>query len=243
MAAVEPEPEPEPVVEPGARWWSPSPWWRQRRQTPEPEPAVAAARPEPVAEAPAVGRTGRRCRGADGPAAVEPVETAAVPCAGRDRAARCAGTRSSELGRTSGCRGRVGGIHFRRRARGRGNRRCGRGACRTSSTGCDLDNLYNVLGFNENSNDLTTRVTDRLDQIIKDIGDNVCTLPLTGYSSTQGDFDTNALFAIERAQNVLRYLRDSDLEYTTANAVGAGETDQFGPAFSDNRRVVITVTP
>lgn len=109
--------------------------------------------------------------------------------------------------------------------------------------GCSLDNLYNVLGFNENSNDLTPRVTERLDQIIKDIGDNVCTLSLTGYSSTQGDFDTNALFAIERAQNVLRYLRDSDLDYTTANAVGAGETDQFGPAFSDNRRVVITVTP
>jgi outer membrane protein OmpA-like peptidoglycan-associated protein len=100
-----------------------------------------------------------------------------------------------------------------------------------------------VLGFNENSNDLTTRVTDRLDQIIKDIGDEVCTLQLTGYSSTQGDFDTNALFAIERAQNVLRYLRESGLKYTSANALGAGETDQFGPAFSDNRRVVITVAP
>lgn len=108
---------------------------------------------------------------------------------------------------------------------------------------CTLDNLYNVLGFNENSNDLTPRVTQRLDQIIKDIGDNVCTLSLTGYSSTQGDFDTNALFAIERAQNVLRYLRENGLRYVTANALGAGETDQFGPAFSDNRRVVITVTP
>ena len=99
------------------------------------------------------------------------------------------------------------------------------------------------MGFNENSNDLTTRVTDRLDQIIKDIGDETCTLQLTGYSSTQGDFATNALFAVERAQNVLRYLRENGLKYATATAVGAGETDQFGPAFSDNRRVVITVAP
>jgi hypothetical protein len=38
-------------------------------------------------------------------------------------------------------------------------------------------------------------------------------------------------------------MRESGLKFITANAVGAGETDQFGPAFSDNRRVVITVTP
>lgn len=108
---------------------------------------------------------------------------------------------------------------------------------------CVLDNRYNVLGFNENSNDLTPRVIERLDQIIADIGDNVCKLQLTGYSSTQGDFATNALFSVERAQNVLRYLRDNGLRYTSSEAVGAGETDQFGPAFSDNRRVVILAAP
>jgi outer membrane protein OmpA-like peptidoglycan-associated protein len=116
-------------------------------------------------------------------------------------------------------------------------------ATEPSAPTCALDNLYNVLGFNENSNDITPRVTERLDQIIRDIGDNVCTLQLTGYSSTQGDFATNTLFAVERAQNVLRYLRESGLRFVTANALGAGETDQFGPAFSDNRRVVIMVTP
>ena len=36
---------------------------------------------------------------------------------------------------------------------------------------CDLDQIYNVIGFNENSNDLTPKLTQRLDQIVADIGD------------------------------------------------------------------------
>lgn len=112
----------------------------------------------------------------------------------------------------------------------------------TSQT-CALDNLYNVVGFNENSNELTPRLTARLDEIAKDIGSNRCVLQLVGYSSTQGDYATNALFAVERAQNVLQYLRAHGVEVVSANATGAGETDQFGPTFSDNRRVVITVSP
>ena len=74
-------------------------------------------------------------------------------------------------------------------------------------TSCGLDQVYNVIGFNENSNDLTPKLTERLDQIVADIGDEKCTVQITGYSSTQGAYATNALFAIERAQNVLAYLR------------------------------------
>lgn len=109
--------------------------------------------------------------------------------------------------------------------------------------GCALDQIYNVVGFNENSNDLTPRLMKRLDQIIEDIGNERCRILVTGYSSRQGDFATNALFAVERAQNVLRYLRESGLRYQKATATGAGATDQFGPDFAANRRVVITVLP
>jgi outer membrane protein OmpA-like peptidoglycan-associated protein len=109
--------------------------------------------------------------------------------------------------------------------------------------GCALDQIYNVLGFNENSNDLTPRLMTRLDQILEDIGNEKCRVQITGYSSTQGDHATNALFAVERAQNVLTYLREKGLQYSKVNATGAGATEQFGPGFAANRRVVITVTP
>lgn len=112
-----------------------------------------------------------------------------------------------------------------------------------TAEGCALDQIYNVVGFNENSNELTPRLMHRLDQIIEDIGNEKCRVQITGYSSTQGDYATNALFAVERAQNVLRYLRANGLQFTKVNATGAGATEQFGPDFAANRRVVITVTP
>jgi outer membrane protein OmpA-like peptidoglycan-associated protein len=112
-----------------------------------------------------------------------------------------------------------------------------------ASAECNRDELYNVIGFNENSNDLTPRLRARLDQIIKDIGPQKCKVLVTGYSSRQGNHATNALFAIERAQNVLAYLKQAGLSFEQATATGGGATEQFGEAFSANRRVVITVSP
>ena len=109
--------------------------------------------------------------------------------------------------------------------------------------GCALDQIYNVIGFNENSNDLTPKLEARLDQIIEDIGNEKCRILVTGYSSTQGSHATNALFAVERAQNVLAYLRQNGLQFEKATAAGGGATTQFGDNFAANRRVVITVTP
>lgn len=109
--------------------------------------------------------------------------------------------------------------------------------------GCGLDQLYNVVGFNENSNGLTPRLMERLDQIVADIGTEKCDVLVTGYSSKQGDHATNALFAIERAQNVLAYLRQAGLSFDKVTATGGGATDQFGADFAKNRRVVISVAP
>ncbi len=108
---------------------------------------------------------------------------------------------------------------------------------------CTRNELYNVIGFNENSNDLTPRLEARLKQIIEDIGPQKCKVLVTGYSSRQGNHATNALFAIERAQNVLTYLKQAGLSFAKATAAGGGATEQFGPAFSANRRVVISVSP
>lgn len=112
-----------------------------------------------------------------------------------------------------------------------------------TSAGCGLDQIYNVIGFNENSNDLTPRLMKRLDQIIGDIGEEKCRVQVTGYSSTQGSHATNALFAVERAQNVLAYLKANGLRFEKVTAAGGGATTQFGDEFAANRRVVITVTP
>jgi outer membrane protein OmpA-like peptidoglycan-associated protein len=108
---------------------------------------------------------------------------------------------------------------------------------------CDLDEKYNVIGFNSNSNDLTDRLIERLDQIAADIGQRQCNVTVTGYSSKQGSIAANALFAIERAQNSLHYLQQKGVKFIKASAAGVGATDEFGPDFASNRRVVITVTP
>jgi outer membrane protein OmpA-like peptidoglycan-associated protein len=105
------------------------------------------------------------------------------------------------------------------------------------------DELYNVIGFNESSNDLTPKLEARLQQIIEDIGPQKCKVLVTGYSSKQGDHATNALFAIERAQNVLAYLKQGGLSFEKATATGGGATEQFGATPSTNRRVVISVSP
>jgi outer membrane protein OmpA-like peptidoglycan-associated protein len=108
---------------------------------------------------------------------------------------------------------------------------------------CDLDEKYNVIGFNSNSNELTERLIERLDQIAADIGQRQCNVTVTGYSSKQGSIAANALFAIERAQNSLQYLQQKGVKFVKASAAGVGATDEFGPDFASNRRVVITVTP
>ena len=90
---------------------------------------------------------------------------------------------------------------------------------------------------------MTPKLIERLDQVVADIGDRQCNLQVTGYSSKQGSTASNALFAIERAQNSLRYLQEHGVKFVQASATGVGATDQFGPDFRSNRRVVISVTP
>jgi outer membrane protein OmpA-like peptidoglycan-associated protein len=113
----------------------------------------------------------------------------------------------------------------------------------TAGPACDLDEKYNVIGFNSNSNELTAKLIERLNQVAADIGDRQCNVTVTGYSSKQGSIAANALFAIERAQNSLRYLQEKGVKFVKASATGVGATDEFGPDFATNRRVVITVTP
>lgn len=108
---------------------------------------------------------------------------------------------------------------------------------------CAFQEAFQIVGFNENSNNLTKPVMDQLDKIAEAIGNQRCSILLTGYSSTQGSYSVNALFAVERAQNALKYLRDSGVAFKSAQATGAGETSQFGENFRANRRVVVTVTP
>jgi len=108
---------------------------------------------------------------------------------------------------------------------------------------CGLTQKFQIIGFNENSNDLTPRTRKALDTVVKAIGSQKCVVHLTGYSSTEGDFAHNALFSIERSQNALRYLAEQGVQFRKYSANGVGETTQFGASPGANRRVVVTVSP
>ena len=90
---------------------------------------------------------------------------------------------------------------------------------------------------------VSARLIERLDQVAADIGSRECNVTVTGYSSKEGSIASNALFAVERAQNSLAYLREKGVRFNQASATGVGATDEFGPDFASNRRVVITVKP
>jgi outer membrane protein OmpA-like peptidoglycan-associated protein len=108
---------------------------------------------------------------------------------------------------------------------------------------CTLDKSFAIVGFNENSNELTPKLNRQLDDVVKEIGAQRCAVRLTGYSSTEGSLASNALFSVERAQNALKYLRDKGIKFAKWQATGVGETKQFGASAAQNRRVVIAVTP
>ena len=142
--------------------------------------------------------------------------------------------------RTCGRSGRGQG-----RGRGRADRERGDRPRPEAVTSCQIDDLYNVIGFNENSNDLTPR----LDEAARPDRHRYRQAEAAGrwspaIRSTQGDYATNALFAIERAQNVLRLPAQAGRAVRAGDsATGAGETTQFGEELAANRRVVITVRP
>lgn len=108
---------------------------------------------------------------------------------------------------------------------------------------CGLSKAFQILGFNENSNVLTPRITRQLDLVAKTIGEQKCAVRLTGYSSTEGTYADNALFAIERAQNALHYLYERGVRFQRYSASGVGETTQFGADPQANRRVTVLVSP
>jgi len=116
-------------------------------------------------------------------------------------------------------------------------------AAKPASDTCALSKSYDITGFGQNSNDLTPATNKILDEIAGDIGEQTCSITLTGYSDTFGSYATNALFSVERAQNALKYLRDKGIKFTKAEATGVGETTKFGPSARANRRVVIAVAP
>jgi outer membrane protein OmpA-like peptidoglycan-associated protein len=113
----------------------------------------------------------------------------------------------------------------------------------STSGSCDLDQKYNIVGFNENSNELTPRLIARLDQVAAEIGERRCHVRVTGYASHEGALAENALFAVERAQNSLQYLKTHGVKFVDALATGVGATNAFGPDYRSNRRVVIIITP
>ncbi|MEQ1768514.1 MAG: OmpA family protein, partial [Devosia sp.] len=68
-----------------------------------------------------------------------------------------------------------------------------------------------------------------------------CDLSALGYADTGGPDDLNRTVSEARAQAVAKYLADKGAKFRSTFVVGKGETTEFGPSNSANRRVVVSL--
>lgn len=97
---------------------------------------------------------------------------------------------------------------------------------------CDLDQIYNVIGFNENSNDLTPRLMQRVHHMfIEDRRQKRCRVTVTGYldAGIARDERTLRRRAGVRMCSLICAATGSSC-FQRASAVGGGATEQSAPS-------------
>lgn len=68
-----------------------------------------------------------------------------------------------------------------------------------------------------------------------------CAIEILGYASADGDFDENRRRSGDRAQRVADFLIEQEVDPNLLHVVAIGETDEFGPKLSANRRVIVAM--
>jgi len=97
-----------------------------------------------------------------------------------------------------------------------------------------------VTGY---SNGLAT-INDAQRAVLAEVSEQKnCQITVVGYSSTVGSEAANKWLASQRAEVVADYLVSAGVSRDRVLTVGEGETEQFGPAQGDNRRVVVSSAP
>lgn len=111
-----------------------------------------------------------------------------------------------------------------------------------ADAGCSVSRTVAVAGFRSSAAKMPSQIADLAD-LAASIGGQTCMITITGYSSTSGSQAFNEALAGKRAESVAAYLESAGVDMAKSDIVVGGETDQFGSRYSNNRRVIVDVTP
>ncbi|WP_156384776.1 OmpA family protein [Devosia sp. Root413D1] len=107
---------------------------------------------------------------------------------------------------------------------------------------CAVDATIALTDFANGEANVTETTAQELIGFFKDLSVDQCELGVAGYSSLGGEPATNLAVSQARADAVLEFIKGRNLHFASEQAVGHGETSEFGDG-SANRRVVVTVGP
>jgi outer membrane protein OmpA-like peptidoglycan-associated protein len=107
---------------------------------------------------------------------------------------------------------------------------------------CVVDASLVLTDFANGEAYVTEKTAQELIGFFKSLSVDRCKLGVAGYSSPGGEPEINRAVSQARADAVLDFIKRRKLTFTSAEAVGHGETTEFGNAAA-NRRVVVTVGP
>ena len=110
--------------------------------------------------------------------------------------------------------------------------------------GADCENItaLSINDYRLNTPQLSRAAKFTLTELAQDANKADCILTVVGYSSFDGNTETNQRLSAVRAETVRGFLMKQGLPATHIHLINVGETDQFG-ALAANRRVVVRPTP
>lgn len=107
---------------------------------------------------------------------------------------------------------------------------------------CEVSATIALTDFANGEAYVTQRTAQELSSFFKGVSVEQCKLEVNGYSSPGGEPAINLAVSQARADAVLQYIGGRNLHFVSQEAVGRGETTEFGDG-SANRRVVVSVGP
>jgi len=107
---------------------------------------------------------------------------------------------------------------------------------------CAADATIALTDFANGEAYVTEKTAQELIGFLKSLSVDRCRLGVAGYSSPGGETAINVAVSQSRANSVLEFIKARNLPFASEEAVGRGETTEFGEAGA-NRRVVVTVGP
>lgn len=80
-----------------------------------------------------------------------------------------------------------------------------------------------------------------INELVSQATDGNCSALVEAYASVVGSKDANMAASQARANSVVQYLKGKGVRFSDMQIVPFGETEQFGSAPGDNRRVTVTL--